>query len=149
MDLHHDKIQSWRVILPKLYAVANDEESDIILRRYREAHGRILPEPAEQPGGFEIMGSFVLPHSSRLLRASCCPDKDLMALVSKVGSKDHLSLWELQGSKKWQIELHKGLPTPEEVTALAWSPDGIVPFYYHSILHFTAASLYGRKTPPG
>lgn len=61
---------------------------------------------------------------SRLFLTACCPDKDLVVIISKVGSSDKMSLWKMQGSKKWEVELSKGDGAPDEVTALNWSPDG-------------------------
>lgn len=65
---------------------------------------------------------------SRLLKNSCCPDKDLVALVSHTGDEEKLSLWKLQGSKKWEIDMDYGELNGEtitgEINALNWSPDG-------------------------
>ncbi|EJD03914.1 uncharacterized protein FOMMEDRAFT_167218 [Fomitiporia mediterranea MF3/22] len=61
---------------------------------------------------------------SRLFLTACCPDKDLVVLVSRVGSADKMSLWKMQGSKKWEVDTNKGCSSSDEVTALNWSPDG-------------------------
>ncbi|KAL5495217.1 hypothetical protein ACEPAI_680 [Sanghuangporus weigelae] len=61
---------------------------------------------------------------SRLFLTACCPDKDLVVLISRVGSGDKMSLWKMQGAKKWEVDLSKG--NPDEVTAVNWSPDGQV-----------------------
>lgn len=68
---------------------------------------------------------------SRLLRTACCPDKDLVVLVSDVGSECKMSLWKMQGSKRWEVSLGNCEGTGNErseVSALSWSPDG----QYHS-----------------
>lgn len=65
-----------------------------------------------------------LSSKSRLLRTACCPDKDLVLLISRVGNADKLSLWKIQGSKRWEVEVDSSSGNGEEVTALAWSPDG-------------------------
>ncbi|KZS92983.1 hypothetical protein SISNIDRAFT_92439 [Sistotremastrum niveocremeum HHB9708] len=93
------------------------------VNRYAEEHMG-LPELAEEPGGFERLATLHLPNPSRLLPFSCCPDKDLVVVVSRLGIKDRLSLWKLQGTKKWDVEVDQGLPGSEEVVGLAWSPDG-------------------------
>lgn len=65
---------------------------------------------------------------SRLLKNACCPDKDLVVLVSRTGDEEKLSLWKLQGSKKWEIDMDYGELNGEtingEINALNWSPDG-------------------------
>ena len=61
---------------------------------------------------------------SRLLLTACCPDKDLVVLISRVGTSDKMSLWKMQGSKKWEVDMNKGDGAVDEVTALNWSPDG-------------------------
>lgn len=65
-----------------------------------------------------------LPAQSRLLKSACCPDKDLVVLLSRLGGKDKMSLWKMQGSKKWEVDVSVNEPETEEVTGLAWSPDG-------------------------
>ena len=66
---------------------------------------------------------------SRLLRNACCPDKDLVVLVSRSGNEEKLSLWKIQGSKKWEVDMDygelNGEATDGEISALNWSPDGI------------------------
>ncbi|KAL5535567.1 hypothetical protein ACEPAF_3661 [Sanghuangporus sanghuang] len=61
---------------------------------------------------------------SRLFLTACCPDKDLVVLISRVVSGDKMSLWKMQGAKKWEVDLSKGNGAPDEVTAVNWSPDG-------------------------
>ncbi|KAI5124653.1 hypothetical protein M0805_004261 [Coniferiporia weirii] len=63
---------------------------------------------------------------SRLLVTACCPDKDLVVLVSRVGTEDKMSLWKMQGAKKWEVDMSSQADAgaPSEVTALNWSPDG-------------------------
>ncbi|KAH8120371.1 anaphase-promoting complex, cyclosome, subunit 4-domain-containing protein [Phellopilus nigrolimitatus] len=61
---------------------------------------------------------------SRLLPTACCPDKDLVILISRVGSDDKMSLWNMQGAKKWEVDMNQGGSAQDEITALNWSPDG-------------------------
>ncbi|TFK57285.1 hypothetical protein OE88DRAFT_1744863 [Heliocybe sulcata] len=63
------------------------------------------------------------PSASRVLRCSCCPDKDLAIFVSRHGTRDRLSLWKLQGSRKWEIDIDVEGES-NEVVDLAWGPDG-------------------------
>lgn len=62
----------------------------------------------------------------RLLPSACCPDKDLVVLVSRLGGRDRLTLWKMQGTKKWDVEVECDENTIENVSALAWSPCGMV-----------------------
>lgn len=71
----------------------------------------------------DVLASFRLPSAVRLLPTALCPDKDLLVLVTSVDNKDRLSLWNLQGSRKWEVEVDTSGPHPEEIVALAWSPD--------------------------
>lgn len=78
--------------------------------------------------GDSSLANVRLQAKSRLLKNSCCPDKDLVALVSHTGDEEKLSLWKLQGSKKWEIDMDYGELNGEtitgEINALNWSPDG-------------------------
>ena len=71
----------------------------------------------------DLLASFRLPSAARLLPTSLCPDKDLLLLITSVNNKDRLSLWNIQGSKKWEVEVDLVGPNPEEIVALTWSPD--------------------------
>lgn len=71
----------------------------------------------------DLLASFRLPSAVRLLPTALCPDKDLLLLVTTLQNKDRLSLWNLQGSKKWEVEVDASGPSPEEIVALTWSPD--------------------------
>ena len=65
-----------------------------------------------------------LPASSRLLPSSWCPDKDLLVVVPRSGNKDRLSLWKMQGSKKWEVDVDSDNATQSAIVDIAWSPDG-------------------------
>ncbi|KAI0033161.1 anaphase-promoting complex, cyclosome, subunit 4-domain-containing protein [Vararia minispora EC-137] len=73
--------------------------------------------------GISSLSRLQLPPSSRLHYSSCCPDKDLIVVFSRLGGKDRMSLWKMQGSKKWEVDLDVGSTAKEEVVDLAWSPD--------------------------
>lgn len=76
---------------------------------------------------------------SRLLSTACCPDKDLVVIISRTGTNvgDKMSLWKMQGSKKWEVETGRGVDEHEEITALGWSPDGMFRLH-HDIRQYTA-----------
>ncbi|KAI0651841.1 anaphase-promoting complex, cyclosome, subunit 4-domain-containing protein [Trametes meyenii] len=70
------------------------------------------------------VATIALPNPSRILRASWCPDKDLVVILSRLAHQEKLSLWKMSGSKKWEIDLpgnteHK----VEQIVDIAWSPD--------------------------
>ncbi|KAI9460950.1 anaphase-promoting complex, cyclosome, subunit 4-domain-containing protein [Lactarius psammicola] len=73
---------------------------------------------------FVSLAKLSLPVSSRLLPSACCPDKDLVVIVSPQNGKDHVSLWKMQGSKKWQVDVHSVSARNETIVDLEWSPDG-------------------------
>ncbi|KAH9175287.1 anaphase-promoting complex, cyclosome, subunit 4-domain-containing protein [Lactarius sanguifluus] len=73
---------------------------------------------------FVSLAKLSLPVSSRLLPSACCPDKDLVVIISPQNGKDHVSLWKMQGSKKWQVDVHSVSARNETIVDLVWSPDG-------------------------
>jgi hypothetical protein len=75
---------------------------------------------------FVSLAKLSLPASSRLLPSACCPDKDLVVIISPQNGKDHVSLWKMQGSKKWQVDVHSVSVRNETIVDLAWSPDGML-----------------------
>jgi anaphase-promoting complex subunit 4 len=81
-----------------------------------------------ETNAFASLAVFKLPSTYRLLASSCCPDKDLIVLVSRIGGKDRISLWKIQGSKKWEVDVGTDENRSEEVVDLTWSPDGIMVF---------------------
>ncbi|KAJ7181678.1 anaphase-promoting complex, cyclosome, subunit 4-domain-containing protein [Mycena crocata] len=64
------------------------------------------------------------PSVCRLLASACCPDKDLLVLVSRLGGRDRMSLWKMQGSKTWEVDVGNDDTVSEQIVGLAWSPDG-------------------------
>ncbi|KAF5375104.1 hypothetical protein D9758_000258 [Tetrapyrgos nigripes] len=58
---------------------------------------------------------------SHFMPSACCPDKDLVLLISRVGGRDRMGLWTLSGTKTWEIDPS---PSTERIMACAWSPDG-------------------------
>lgn len=99
---------------------------------------------------FSSWATLQLPPSSRLFPSACCPDKDLVVVVSRLGSKDQISLWKMQGSKKWDVVVDTGNPHPEEVVDITWSSDGAL-FYTSSLVQYlslTSRSDYCAHTRP-
>jgi len=73
---------------------------------------------------FVSLAKLQLPVSSRLLSSACCPDKDLVVTISPQNGKDHVTLWKMQGSKKWEVDVRSDSVRNETIVDLAWSPDG-------------------------
>lgn len=78
----------------------------------------------ENTNAFALLATLQLPSTCRLLASACCPDKDLVVLISRVGSKDRMSLWKMQGSKKWDVDVGSSSTKSVEIVGVAWSPDG-------------------------
>ncbi|KAG2023470.1 hypothetical protein CC2G_001122 [Coprinopsis cinerea AmutBmut pab1-1] len=65
-----------------------------------------------------------VPVQSRVLSTSCCPDKDLVLLISRLGGLDRISLWNSNsGAKVWETDVGEEDATVN-VNGIAWSPDG-------------------------
>ncbi|KAL1737184.1 anaphase-promoting complex, cyclosome, subunit 4-domain-containing protein [Schizophyllum commune] len=73
---------------------------------------------------FSSLALIQLPSPSRILNASCCPDKDLVLLISRIGGQDRMSLWKVQGQKKWDVNVGAEASESEHIVGIAWSPDG-------------------------
>ncbi|KAF8872130.1 anaphase-promoting complex, cyclosome, subunit 4-domain-containing protein [Gymnopilus junonius] len=77
------------------------------------------------PNSFIPLASFRLPSPSRLVANSCCPEKDLVVLFSRLGGTDIMSLWNIsQGSRIWEVGVSEGSVNNSQATGVAWSPDG-------------------------
>lgn len=64
---------------------------------------------------FESLALLQLATPSRLLPSACCPDKDLVVLISRLGGKDRISLWKLEGPKKWEVDVGTDETTSETI----------------------------------
>lgn len=93
-----------------------------------------------ESNAFASLATLRLPSACRLLSSACCPDKDLIVLISRLGGHDKLSLWKLQGSKKWEVDVGEEEDASVTVAALVWSPSGEIPF-------FTRAFVPAHDTP--
>lgn len=75
--------------------------------------------------GFAFLAELNLHIPGRLFANSCCPDKDLVFLASRLGGTDRMSLWNLtQGTKIWEADAGDGT-NKYRVEGIAWSPDGL------------------------
>ena len=77
---------------------------------------------------FAAIANVAFSSSARILPLSWCPDKDLLVVVLRVANKDRLSLWKMQGSKIWEVEVDaeatEGASSAEtNIVDVAWSPD--------------------------
>ncbi|KAF7320323.1 DEAD-domain-containing protein [Mycena kentingensis (nom. inval.)] len=73
---------------------------------------------------FAQLAKVHLPSPCRLLETACCPDKDLLVLISRIGGRDRMSLWKMTGTKAWEVDVASDDKPNEQVVAIAWSPDG-------------------------
>lgn len=79
-----------------------------------------------------------LPNPGRILRTSWCPDKDLVAVLSRFAHQEKLALWKMSGSKKWEVDLPGNADYKvEHIVDIAWSPDGTSHFVFPSVCSFT------------
>ena len=89
---------------------------------------------------FPPLANVQIPAQSRVISTSCCPDKDLVLLISRLGGLDRISLWNSnQGAKVWETDVGDEDATVH-VDGIAWSPDGQDLFVRHVLrLRFNAA----------
>jgi anaphase-promoting complex subunit 4 len=86
----------------------------------------------EMSTAFNTLANFQIPTPCRILPTSCCLDKDLVVLISRLGSLDRISLWNTtQGTKIWEVEVGEDVDSAY-VVDLAWSPDGESSVYFLS-----------------
>ena len=71
------------------------------------------------------VGIVQFPVATHVFRTSWCPDKDLLVVVIRVAGKDKLGLWNMSGSKKWEVDIEKESANGQEIVDIAWSPDGL------------------------
>lgn len=77
------------------------------------------------PESFAVLATVRLAAQSRVYSNSCCPDKDLVLLFSRLGGNDRMSLWNInQGTRKWETDIGDGEATGFTAVAMAWGPDG-------------------------
>jgi anaphase-promoting complex subunit 4 len=75
---------------------------------------------------FSSMANVAFASQSRITHSSWCPDKDLLVVIVCVAGKDRLSLWKMQGSKIWEVDIQaepSEASTESTIVDIAWSPD--------------------------
>ncbi|KIJ21731.1 hypothetical protein PAXINDRAFT_165137 [Paxillus involutus ATCC 200175] len=93
-----------------------------------------------ESSAFATLATLQLPSPCRLLSSACCPDKDLVVLISRLGGHDRMSLWKLQGSRKWEVDIGTD-DVSAMVTGLAWSPSGQTIAVVHDSARITLHSV--------
>ncbi|KAH7883604.1 anaphase-promoting complex, cyclosome, subunit 4-domain-containing protein [Phlebopus sp. FC_14] len=93
-----------------------------------------------QANAFATLATLQLPSPCRLLFSACCPDKDLVVLLSRLGGRDKMSLWKMQGSKKWEVDIGSD-NSSSTATTLAWSPSGQTIAVVHDSARITLHSV--------
>lgn len=74
---------------------------------------------------YASLAKVVFASPCRLLASACCPDKDLVVLVTRLGALDRLSLWKIQGTKNWEVDISVDDSSSEHIVDVTWSPDGM------------------------
>ena len=82
--------------------------------------------PLSYLGGtsFSQLGQFYVAPGSRIPPGACNSEKDLVLLVQRGESRDTISLWRLQGTKRWEIDVIANHDATGRVHSVTWSPDG-------------------------
>ena len=82
--------------------------------------------PISYLGGasFSQLGQFYVAPGSRIPPGACNSEKDLIILVQRSESRDIISLWRLQGTKRWEIDVIANHDTVGRVRGVTWSPEG-------------------------
>lgn len=76
-------------------------------------------------GSFIELGSFSVEARTRLTPGACNPSKDLLLLIHRQEQRDSVSLWKLQGTKRWEVDTVANFEQTGFLQNLAWSPDGM------------------------
>lgn len=74
---------------------------------------------------FVQLGSFSVEPDTRLVSGACNPEKDLVLLIHRGETRDTLSLWKLQGSKRWEVDTISNFEQTGKLRHVSWSPDGV------------------------
>ena len=78
------------------------------------------------PEAFSPTANVAFASRGRIIHSSWCPDKDLLVVIVRVAGKDRLSLWKMQGSKIWEVDIvaeAADASTESTVIDVTWSPD--------------------------
>lgn len=120
---------AWHLLL--VYSVPPTSSQFGPLWRLLSALGRYIQSllwSKMDSNAFTQLALIELTSPCRLLVSACCPDKDLVVLTSHHGGRARLSLWKMQGSKKWEVEI--GQDSATDVVAIAWSPGGAFNLFF-------------------
>lgn len=99
----------------------------------------------DSSNAFASLATFKLPSPCRLLASACCPDKDLVVLIARLGGRDRISLWKMQGSRKWEVDIATD-DVPATVASLVWHPDGQTIAVVHESGRITMHSVQDGRT---
>lgn len=90
------------------------------------SHCQCKRMPLSYLGGasFSQLGQFYVAPGSRIPPGACNSEKDLVILVQRGEPRDTISLWRLQGTKRWEIDVIANHDTAGRVRSVTWSPDG-------------------------
>ncbi|KAK2461900.1 hypothetical protein APHAL10511_006363 [Amanita phalloides] len=98
-----------------------------------------------QTNAFASLAVLQVTSPCRLLPSSCCPDKDLLILISRLGGQDRISLWNsTQGTKTWEVDIGDE-NSGAAVVDIAWSPDGQSVAILHDPPQITLHSVQDGK----
>jgi hypothetical protein len=92
-----------------------------------------------ESNAFASLAILHLPSACRLLASACCPDKDLVVLITRLAGQDRMSLWKMQGSKTWEVEVGTNENNSDQIVGLAWSPDGMITSAFYCQLYSHSA----------
>ncbi|KAG8756611.1 hypothetical protein FRC14_002874 [Serendipita sp. 396] len=73
---------------------------------------------------FTPLGAFTVSADARLVPGACNPEKDLVLLIHHTDPRSTISLWKLQGTKRWEIDAVANFDQTGWLRQVAWSPDG-------------------------
>lgn len=88
-------------------------------------------------GSFALLGEFAVPPKTILVQGACNPEKDLVLLIHHSDARDTLSLWKLQGSKRWEVDVVGNFGTSSSLRHVSWSPNGDKFALSHSLQRLT------------
>ncbi|KAG9055773.1 hypothetical protein FS842_001229 [Serendipita sp. 407] len=90
---------------------------------------------------FTPLGAFTVSADARLVPGACNPEKDLVLLIHHTDPRSTISLWKLQGTKRWEIDAVANFDQTGWLRQVAWSPDGEKFALGHSARRITVHSL--------
>ena len=106
--------------------------------------------PLSYLGGtsFSQLGQFYVAPGSRIPPGACNSEKDLVILVQRGESRDTISLWRLQGTKRWEIDVIANHHMAGRVRSVTWSPEGQInasPFPLYTLTELEGQGIDSRS----